>query len=552
MFETVAHQLGHQQAVGHGGFERSFDGVDLRVQANAADLGACGVAQVAQQISRVGLQRHRRQRARLVQLFVHQRHRMHTLDALVQGRAGCTLGQGAALQAQQALHHLQVVLDAVIDLAQQRLTFFERQFDAALLSQPLGHVGAGGIEAQHPALRINVGHEYDFQRARLAVVQIFDLEALFMASQHLVDMAAHSWRRLQTGNLLPRAAEHGVAVKAEAKAMGAVDEAVAQVPVNVGDAHRQVVGDGAQESFALLSLVARQHHCGLRHFAVGDVADQRHAKRVPAARGFGDRNVDRELCAVLAPAAAFDAFDAFDVFGAHRPSGCLQGAGWPEARHQLRRPLSDQRLGLIAEHRRAGPVGRLDQSVGAQRQDAVGRMVNDGRRALRCVRQRGLCRFAPGMRARHGRGACQQQGGEHDEQHRVQDHARPPFGQHIGHRHPHRHHQRVLTQCAVAENPLSLVTRHHLLHGARRRGRQVHLEQQNVQPVAGEESVVARRGGHHPAVAQEQGHNTVAVSVHGVQHGLQCGGVNHRHQCTGKAAVRGHQAACDGQPPGEG
>ena len=364
-----------------------------------------------------------------------------------------------------------------------------------------------------------------------------------MACQRLRHEVQQPAGRRLAAQFLPRATQHGLTFQPIALAMGTVDEDVAQRRVHIGHAKRQVVGDGAQELLALFSLRQRARHGSLRVLAVGDVADQRHPQGLALARGLGDGDVDRKFAAVLAPACAFGAQIT------QRP-GQRFGSRWrPKTRHQLRHMPAHERDRFVAEHCRTGPVGRLDQAVGAQRQDAVGRVVNDGCRAPCRFRQRGLGGFAPGMCARHGYCTGEQRAADHRQQHRVPDCTRPPVGQRIGHRHPHRHHQRVFAQRPVAVDALGLVAHHHLLHGAHGRGRQVLLEHRRVNPVAGVEGFVARGVGQHPAVRQKQRDEAVAAGVNGVQHRLQRGRVHQRHQGAGKTAVGGQQAARDGQAP---
>src|SRR5437763_193335 len=75
---------------------------------------------------------------RLVQLLVHQRHRANAVLRLREKLARLGIFDRAGLQAQEARRDLQVVLHAVVDLAQKRFLLPQRRLDQLLGAAAVG------------------------------------------------------------------------------------------------------------------------------------------------------------------------------------------------------------------------------------------------------------------------------------------------------------------------------------------------------------------------------------------------------------------------------
>jgi len=386
VLERIAHQLGHQQAEGHRHLQRGGHRHHVGSQRDAAPRGADGVAQVAQQVAHVIAQRHGVQVARLVELFVHQRHRVDTRRALVQRVASRPVRQGPPLQAEQALHHLQVVLDPVVDLAQQGLALGQRALDALLLDMPVRHVRTGGVEALHRARVVGVGHQEDLGHPRAAGGDVAQFEVARLAAQHGFEVGLQRGRGGAAGQLLAGAAQDVGLRPAEAQLLLPVDEAVAQVAVEVGDTPRQVVGHGAQKPLAALGVVARTRHLGLGPLALGGVTHQGQAQRLPILRQRGDGHVDVEHAAI-------------GPVGQQRvvTDGCTRGRRTvvQPGRQQLGDWLAQQLVGRLTEHRLARRVDRGDGAIGPAGEDGIGSRIDDGLRAPGAVACGLLGRVAP-------------------------------------------------------------------------------------------------------------------------------------------------------------
>ena len=68
-----------------------------------------------------------------VQFFVYQRHGGDTALALIEGMLQAFVGDRSGLQAQQAGHHLQIVLHPVVHLLDQHMDPFVGLFDLLFL-----------------------------------------------------------------------------------------------------------------------------------------------------------------------------------------------------------------------------------------------------------------------------------------------------------------------------------------------------------------------------------------------------------------------------------
>ena len=128
----------------------------------------------------------------------------------------------------------------------------------ALVGHALGDVDAGGVVAAHAAVLAQVGHQLRVHAPGHALQRLVILEILRLPAQHGRHARLDVGVAAATGELGAGAADDLLALEPVAPAVRFVDEAVARVGVEAGDAHRQVVGDLAQEAFAVGQALLEQ------------------------------------------------------------------------------------------------------------------------------------------------------------------------------------------------------------------------------------------------------------------------------------------------------
>jgi hypothetical protein len=153
------------------------------------------------------------------------------------------------------------------------------------------------------------------------------------------------------------AAQDAVAVQAEALAVGLVDEAVAQVAVDVGHAHGQVVGDLAHEALALGQLQ-------FEHLARADVLQRAHqAQRLAVGPALALAHASHP-----APAAAVVVHLQFQVPGTAMLDGGTDGGtkGRPRFGDQGREGLVQRGHVVLGHAMHAAGLCRPAQGLRAQ------------------------------------------------------------------------------------------------------------------------------------------------------------------------------------------
>src|SRR5918996_922121 len=126
MLESVRNELIQNEPARDGAVDRNGYVLDFHVQRNAARRGARSVKDIANETPRILGERDACVFPRVVELLMNQRDRLHPRLAFLESFPTPDLLELAHLHVDEARYDLEVVLDPVVNLLEQDLSFLDR------------------------------------------------------------------------------------------------------------------------------------------------------------------------------------------------------------------------------------------------------------------------------------------------------------------------------------------------------------------------------------------------------------------------------------------
>src|SRR5450755_2385702 len=212
MPEGVRNELIHDQAAGDGDVYDRGDVVDIHAEADLGRIHAVRTEQAGGQVADVLAQVDVGEILGAMQLVVEHGHGEDALAAFPQSLQECFVGEIALLKAKHAANDLKIVLDTMVDFAEENLFLLHRALDLLVGLAAFGHVAE--VDGQAVGREIGV----DFEPALGGWIEFLEMGGCAVAHdlfEPTVRGTVHGF-----GEYIPKAAAEDIIAPAHPEGLG--------------------------------------------------------------------------------------------------------------------------------------------------------------------------------------------------------------------------------------------------------------------------------------------------------------------------------------------